>query len=322
MYRPELATRTCAINEDQVRKYLEPRKLIQALEVAFGRDFRNTVSAPPRMRLDLPSGAVFFTMPCHDAAIPAFGVKLVSVGESVNGGDRVQADYVLFNPATRRIAATIAANYLTDIRTAAVSAIATKLLARDELTTLGIYGTGRQALAHILVFSAILPFTTILCCGTQEQKTRAFASRVGEEHAIEVQATTAEECATRSDVLCTCTTSVRPLFKGSLLRPGTHLNLVGTFQRDATEVDSETVRRARVVVDTYEGAFSEAGDILMPIAQGIIRKEHVTADLHELLSGEKPGRQNSEEITLFKSVGHAYEDLIAANLVYERAAER
>jgi ornithine cyclodeaminase len=76
------------------------------------------------------------------------------------------------------------------------------------------------------------------------------------------------------------------------------------------------------VVDTYEGAFSEAGDILMPIAQGIIRKEHVTADLHELLSGEKPGRQNSEEITLFKSVGHAYEDLIAANLVYERAAER
>src|SRR5437660_8846088 len=130
-----------------------------------------------------------------------------------------------------------------------------------------------------------------------------------------VESVDAQTCATQSDVLCTCTTSPVPLFDGNLLRPGTHLNLIGAFQPHAREVDSRTVQRAHVIVDTYDGALAEAGDLLIPIKEGIISRDHIAADLHELLTGKKPGRTSASEITLFKSVGCALEDLITAELL-------
>ncbi len=123
-----------------------------------------------------------------------------------------------------------------------------------------------------------------------------------------------------SDVLCTCTTANEPLFDGRLLRPGTHLNLVGTFQDRTREVDDETVKRARVVVDTYEGAMAEAGDLLIPLRNGVIARDHILADLHELASGRKTGRTAPDDITLFKSVGCALEDLVTAMLAYKKLA--
>jgi ornithine cyclodeaminase len=136
---------------------------------------------------------------------------------------------------------------------------------------------------------------------------------------VQVEAADAESCVRQSDVVCTCTTSRVPLFEGRWLKSGMHLNLIGAFQPDACEVDEETIRRSRVVVDTYAGAWAEAGDLLIPLRKAAIQKSHILADLHELFSGKKRVRTGPDDITLFKSVGCALEDLVTAKLVYERA---
>ena len=136
---------------------------------------------------------------------------------------------------------------------------------------------------------------------------------------LPVRAADAHTCATQADIICACTNSREPLFDGKLLRPGTHLNLVGSFQPQAREVDSVTICRARVYVDTHSSALAEGGDILIPMAEGLITPQHIVSDLHELVSRKRPGRASSDEITIFKSVGCALEDLVAAELVEQAA---
>ncbi len=208
------------------------------------------------------------------------------------------------------------ANHLTNVRTAAVSAIATKSLARPDATVLGIFGTGQQAGIHLQVFSELFSLRTVLVCGSDLARSEEFAQRFATKE-LPVLPATASDCVEQSQIICTCTTSRQPLFEGSKVRPGTHLNLVGAFQPDAREVDAETIRRGRVVVDTYDGAFAEAGDLLIPLEDGIIERRHIVADLHEILSDKKRGRTDPEEITIFKSVGHAYEDLVAAKMIFD-----
>ena len=137
-----------------------------------------------------------------------------------------------------------------------------------------------------------------------------------------ITATDPRTCAAESDVLCTCTSHSAPLFDGHDLRPGTHLNLVGAFRPQTREVDSYTIQRARVVVDTYGAALSEVGELLIPLQEGAITRSHVAADLHELVSGAKQGRRSPEEITVFKSVGCALEDLVAAELLLAAHPDR
>lgn len=136
---------------------------------------------------------------------------------------------------------------------------------------------------------------------------------------MEVEPVDAETCVRESDVVCTCTTSSTPLFDGCWLRPGAHLNLVGAFRPQDREVDDETVKRSHVVVDTFAGALAEAGDLLIPFNNGAITRAHILADLHEVAGGNKRPRTCREDITLFKSVGCALEDLVTAQLVYQRA---
>jgi ornithine cyclodeaminase len=136
------------------------------------------------------------------------------------------------------------------------------------------------------------------------------------DHGIHIEPVAAEICASESDVICTCTTATEPLFDGRWTKPGAHLNLVGAFQPHTREVDDHTVRRARVVVDTYDGALAEAGDLLIPMKSGAIDGSHIVADLHEIVSGQKIGRTSRDDITLFKSVGCALEDLAVAHAAF------
>ncbi|HSM84586.1 MAG TPA: hypothetical protein VLT16_00485, partial [Candidatus Limnocylindrales bacterium] len=172
---------------------------------------------------------------------------------------------------------------------------------------------------------AVLPrvrgFQRFLVCGSGRAEADGFQDRVKREQGIDVQLVGPEICARESDVICTCTTSPTPVFDGRWLRPGTHINAVGAFQPGTREVDDATVRRSRIVVDTYEGALAEAGDLLIPLRSGVIAREHVAADLHEIASGNRPGRTGSEQITLFKSVGCALEDLVTAQLIWQRAMQ-
>jgi ornithine cyclodeaminase/alanine dehydrogenase-like protein (mu-crystallin family) len=302
------------LTEDDVRQRLDPAQVITAIESAF-RDRYATTVITNRTHLPTTQG-VFLIMPCYDRAANVMGMKLVVVQDKpALPEDRIQATYLLFDPETARPRLAASANYLTDLRTAATSAVATKFLAREDAGVLGIFGTGRQARAHIQVLPLVRYFERVLVCGNHPAQAREFVTKMSQKINRPVEFVDAQTCATQSDVLCTCTISQLPLFDGNQLRPGTHLNLVGAFQPHAREVDSRTIQRARVVVDTYDGALAEAGDLLIPIKAGVISRDHIAADLHELLAGKKQGRTTSSEITLFKSVGCALEDLVTAELL-------
>lgn len=303
-----------ALTEDDIRQRLDPAKVLAAIELAF-RDRYPSVEIAPRTQMKL-AGGVFLVMSCYDRASNALGLKLVTVQEKpARPEDRIQATYLLLDPDTARPRLTLPANYLTDIRTAATSAVATKFLARDDARALGIFGCGRQAQAHLKLLPLVRRFERVLVCGKDPGRSREFARRMSEALSVVVKAVDASTCAAESDVLCTCTNSQTPLFEGKLLRAGTHLNLVGSFQPHVREVDSVTIRRSQVVVETYEGALAEPGDLLIPIKEAVITREHVRADLHELVSGKKSVRRSREDMTVFKSVGCALEDLATAELL-------
>lgn len=301
------------LTEQDVRR-LDPVRVIDAIESAFRERFETSVM-PVRTAIPI-NGGILLVMPCYDPVANSMGMKLVSVLENpVRPEDRIQATYLLVEPDTARPLMTIPANYLTDLRTAATSAVATRHLARADARTLGIFGTGRQARAHARLLPLVRQFARVLVCGSDIESSRRFAEETAAELGCAVDPVDAQTCAGEADVLCTCTTSHTPLFEGALLRPGCHLNVVGAFQPATREIDDVTVQRARVVADTYEGVLAEAGDLLIPIGKGVIPKEHIVSDLHELVSGKKQVRQGPDDITLFKSVGCALEDLVTAELI-------
>ena len=313
---------TTHLTEADVRRLLDPLTLCAALESAF-RDRYPSISLPPRTHAELAHG-IFLAMSCYDGAANTLGMKLVLVRDQnardIAGGlplseGRIQATYLLLDPETAQPRLTIAANYLTDLRTAATSAVATKFLARPAASTLGIFGTGRLALAHLAVLPLARNFERVLVCGRNPSRSDAFVQKVSAQLPdLTITTADARTCAAESDVLCTCTSNSAPLFDGRDLRPGTHLNLVGAFRPETREVDTHTIKRSRVIVDTYIAAL-EVGELVIPLQEGAIARDHVAADLHELISGTKQGRRNPQEITVFKSVGCALEDLVAAELL-------
>lgn len=302
------------LTEADVRARLDPTQVIAAIESAF-RDRYPSIAIAPRIQTNLAHGT-FLIMSCYDRTRHVLGMKLVTVQDDPGRPEgRIQATYLLLDPDTACPRLTIPANYLTDIRTAATSAVATKFLAPADTRVLGIFGTGRQAHAHLKLLPLVRPFQRALVCGKDPGRSREFAQRMAAELTMPTEAVDASTCTAHSDVLCTCTNAQTPLFDGNLLRPGTHLNLVGTFQPQAREVDSTTIQRAQVAVETYDGALAEAGDLIIPIREGVITRDHVRADLHELATGKKTARRSREDITVFKSVGCALEDLVTAELL-------
>jgi ornithine cyclodeaminase/alanine dehydrogenase-like protein (mu-crystallin family) len=306
------------LTEVEVHRLLDPRALVPAIEEAFRSRYPSTVM-PTRTQMKLTDG-VFLIMPCHDRIGRGLGMKLVKFNESPRlPDDRIQATYILLDADTGCAKLVIPANYLTDIRTAATSAVATQLLAREDARVLGIFGTGRQARAHLQVLRHVRNFERALVCGKDSARTRHFAEQMEHELGMKVEAVYSRTCANESDVLCTCTTSKTPLFDGNMLRKGAHINAVGSFQPTTRELDDVTVRRSRIVVDTYDGALAEAGDLLIPLKSGVIKRDNLLADLHELTKARKPVRTSPDDITLFKSVGNALEDLVAAEQLEEAA---
>jgi len=310
-------------SEESVKSLLVAKSAVAAIQNAFANYDAANLVVPSRMQLALSSESTLLIMPCFDKRKPALSIKIVldrSVAKGEDGG--VQATYIQINPQSGQADAVISANYLTDVRTAAVSSVATRCLARQDAATLGVFGTGRQARAHILLLSEVHRFKRVLVCGSSLTKSIEFAREYSGRCGIAIDGVDAKECAAESDVLCTCTTSRVPLFDGRLVRNGTHLNLVGTYRPDAAEVDVDVIRRARIVVENRESALAEAGDLMIPMRKGLIDHTNIVGDLHEIVTGKKIGRQEASDITLFKSVGWALEDMAVGSLVCERALER
>jgi ornithine cyclodeaminase/alanine dehydrogenase-like protein (mu-crystallin family) len=303
------------LKDHEVSERLDIPELATALEHAFRVD-RSIYEIPARMFLNQAPHTLLI-MPCYGHGL--LGLKVVTMAtEPGRGAHIVKTNYTLYDAQSGDVTLLAEADSLTDLRTAATSVVATRLLARPDAKVLGIFGTGRQARAHLPALFHARDFEQVLICGSTPQRTQAFVESFSATVPCPIRATDANTCAAEADVICTCTTSTVPLFDGRVLRPGTHLNLVGAFRSDTREVDDETARYSRIVVDTYEGCLQEAGDILIPQKNGTIGTEHFIADLHEALAEKRQVRRGPQDITLFKSVGCALEDLVAARLLSSR----
>ncbi|HVK28198.1 MAG TPA: ornithine cyclodeaminase family protein [Nocardioides sp.] len=212
-------------------------------------------------------------------------------------------------------AAMIDGAIVTRVRTAAASAVATDALARTDSRILGLVGAGQLARAHVEALRSVRTFDRILVWSRTERTARLLADEVGAE-----VMTTAEEVFGAADVVCTLTPTRDPHVRGAWLRPGQHVNVVGAPPRpDHREVDSEAIRRARVVIDARATSWHDSGDILVPLAEGAIPREHVSDELGAVLAGEVPGRTGADQITLFNSVGVGLQDLAVARLLVDEA---
>jgi ornithine cyclodeaminase len=285
---------------------------IDALEVAFGADA--LPEAPLRTRVQLPGGELLM-MPATGGQ--GTGVKLVTVtpGNPARGLPFIHAVYVLFAAGTFEPVAVLDGEALTALRTAAVSGLATRHLANPDAARLVIFGAGVQAASHLEAMRAVRPIERVRIVSRTRTRAEDLAGRA---RAAGVDAEVAgPESVTDADLVCTCTTSSEPVFDGDRLADGVHVNAVGSYQPTARELDDRTMARARVVVETRDAALAEAGDVLLPLASGAIGPEHVVADLAEVVRGV-PVRRSPDDVTVFKSVGVAFEDLVVARAAMDR----
>jgi len=240
----------------------------------------------------------------------------VMPGAAARGAETVAATYLLLDRSTGKPRALLDGEALTLRRTAAASALAARYLARADAATLLVIGTGKLAPFMAKAHCALRPaLARVFIWGRSRERALEVVRQLGAE-GVPVELANDLETAVRSADLISCaTTAQTPILRGAWLAPGAHVDLVGGFTHAMREADDETIVRARVVVDTYEGALAEAGDLTVPLGCGVITRDHVVAELRELVRGERRGRTRDDEITLFKSVGTALEDLAAAELV-------
>ncbi len=308
------------LTRSDLQRLLPLSAVIDRLRAAFEAFAAGAVRLPPRQRLEV-AGGVVLTMPCAGPG-GRLGIKTVSVfGENpARGLPRLLATYALHDAVTGALLALMEGTSLTAIRTAATSALAASYLARPEASRVGVFGTGVQARFHLEALLVRFPLREALVLGRTPAQGARFAAAAEREAGLRVRAAGgAEELLHEADIVVTATTAGTPLFPGELLRPGQCVLAVGAFTPDAREVDTTAVRRSRIFADTREGALAEAGDLLLPLGEGAIDAAHLVGDLGDLVAGRVPGRRGPEEITLFKSVGSALEDLAAAELAWEAA---
>jgi ornithine cyclodeaminase/alanine dehydrogenase len=308
-----------------LERVLDPAAVILAVEAAFREAAAGRAPALPRAVLPMAKGGVFIGMISGLPRAHALGAKLVTFVEAnrKRGLPTLHASYVLSDPETGAPLAFMEAGFLTAIRTGAASAVAAKYLARQDSRLVACFGAGVQAEFQLRCLKAVLPVESIAVIGRDPARAQAFATRMRGALGVPVEVARDKRAAVReADVVTCATTSSRPVFTGRDLRPGAHVDAVGAFRPTTREIDTETVKRSRVVVDTYHGAWAEAGDLLIPIKAGAITRRHVRAELAEVVARKKPGRTRPDEITLFKSVGWAPEDAASARLAYDRAMAR
>jgi len=297
---------------DEVHAALGYARLAQALAGAFGAG----AEVPVRHVHRLGAADSLLLMPAWSSA--ALGVKLVTVmpGNSGRGVGTVQALYVLLDRASGEPLALLDGEALTLRRTAAASALAARYLAREDSENLLVVGAGRLAPYLACAHCALRPTLRRIRIWARDPAKAQAAAAWLRKQGIAAQVAADLEAAVREAHLISCaTTATAPVVRGQWLAPGMHLDLVGAFTPQMRETDDDAVARTRIFVDTYAGALAEAGDLLAPLASGAIKRDRVEAELAQLVRGEKPGRRSAEEITLFKSVGTALEDLAAAALV-------
>ena len=310
------------VSATDVDARLDDASLIESLRVAF----RGACTAPLRHRHSVPTNdggeGVMLLKPAWRPGGP-IAVKVVNIfpDNAGRGLPSVQGVVMLFDGATGEALAAIDGRALTVRRTAAASALAADYLARRDARRLLVVGTGQLAPALARAHSAVRPIETVEIWGRNPDKAKALAKRLSSEGMNATAVVAIQDAVERADIVTCATLASDPLIRGDWLHAGIHLDLVGSFTPEMREADDRALRRARLFVDTREGALAEAGELVQAIAAGVIVPGDVAGELSELCRGEVVGRNSDDEVTLFKSVGTALEDLAAAELAFARTRE-
>jgi alanine dehydrogenase len=307
---------TLFLTEKEVESLLDMRSTLDAVEEILRQYAEGKATNHARRRVALP-GSGLNVMFAGAPEIGALGLKAYSVARS---GARFYT--MLFDPESGELLSIMQSDKLGQLRTGAASGVATKHLAREDATTLGIYGAGWQAESQLEAIAAAKKLDRIVVHSRTEESRKAFAEKMGERLGLEIETTPAPEEPAAQDIVVTVTSSVEPVLRGEWLKPGAHVNAAGSNFLFKTEIDRDVVKRASIVtMDSREEMNLEAGNLLMALETGAILPEAVR-ELGQVIAGHVPGRQSTEDITLFASQGLALEDLAAARLVYDRARER
>jgi len=317
------------LTRSDVERAMPMGDAITLVRDAFRALSTGRADAPLRTVVPLPEhNGVTLVMPGYVAENDALVVKVVSVRNRNPGRGlpRVNALVLLVDPGTGAPVAVMNGRYLTALRTGAASGVATDCLARPDAAVLGVVGAGAQAREQIVAVTAVRPIRRVMVYARRPEGVHALIEEMRRRMIAEslefLAVPSADDAVREADVVCTATTSLTPVFDGSVLRPGTHVNGVGSYRPDMRELDMTTLRRAdRIVVDQRSAALAEAGELMAAIADGAIPTDAIHAELGEIVAGIRSGRERADEITVFKSVGNAVQDAAVARAIWTRAMQ-
>ena len=309
------------IDREEVARRLTYEVCIPIVREAMIAFSRGETRQLLRSIIPLADGRMFGVMPGAMGARAPFGAKLISVFPEnfALGIQSHQGLVILFDPENGAPVCVVHAGEITAIRTAAASAVATDALARADARRLAILGYGEQAATHARAIGKVRNLESITIWGRSPERAGAFAERMQAELAVPVSSTgTVEEAVGEADIVCTVTSSAEPILKGAWVRPGTHLNLVGSSHAGPVEVDNDLVVRSRFIADSREGVLNQGAEFLRAKAAGLIGDDHIVAEIGQVLAGDVEGRRSAGEITVYKSLGHVVQDLATAWALYSQ----
>lgn len=315
------------LNHEEVAELMPMSECIDVMAEALTALARGQVHLPLRMVVRPPDAAgMMGLMPAYmSGERAAYGLKAICVfpNNPAIGKDAHQGSVMLFSAETGELLAMVNASAVTAIRTAAVSGVATRLLARKDANDLAIIGSGVQARSHLAAMAAVRPVKRVRVADRISESAKKFAAEMSANYPFPIEAVESNEAAVRdADMIVTVTNSSEPVLQRDWIAAGAHLNVVGACLPHAREVDTATMAASRLYVDRRESTFNEAGDYILAAKEGAIGPDHIRAEIGELLTGEAMGRTSEQEITLFKALGLAVEDLASAEYVYRQAKER
>jgi len=320
-----MSNRTIKIlSAEETAMTVNMKDAIQAMGDAFRQLSDKSAIAPLRIPLSLPEeqGDALF-MPVYLPSTKKFGLKTVSLfyENKRRGLPLIQALIAIYDATDGSPLAIMDGENLTALRTGAASGLATQLLARENSTRVAIIGAGVQGRTQLNAVSEIRNLEKVYVIDCEIEAARNFLGEIGIIKNCEFEATTDASAVSDADIICCATTSNAPVFKDSDIQPGTHINGIGSFKENMQEIPGETICRSKLVVDSRKACLAEAGDLLIPLKKGLISEKHIYAEIGEIAGGQHQGRTNRNEITVFKSVGNAVQDLAVADIVL-REAER
>jgi ornithine cyclodeaminase/alanine dehydrogenase-like protein (mu-crystallin family) len=312
------------LSRDDMRRALDAAELFDRMTEGFQQLAEGRWKMPLRVAIEMPAHeGVSLFMPSYCEGLAAAGMKLVTVmnGNPAKNLPLIHSKYLYVGADTGEVLSLMDAEFLTALRTAVVSALVTDLVGKSGGRTMAIFGTGVQAWHHVEVFTKLFAIGEVLVFGLTPELSEQFAERVERQLRKPARRAILNELK-RAEIICTCTTSPAPLFEVKDLSSNVHINAIGAYRPNTREIGSDVMARAIIVVDSYESAFNEAGEIIIPLSEAVIQRDSVYASIDELVSGAKPAPEIDNRITVFKAVGMALEDLVAADLAYRNAREK